>query len=704
MTKEKFPTSEDVDRLLNQQYGDKSFFYLALFSFIETYLRVKFSYLTEDDDFPEVIKQQIDSVRNGGYWYDKKEMDNYYAIKRNHSLANKVRHNFIKIDEEEELTAAVSMFLKFAKDQNFYSGTNLIKLDQQLAQWRLNEKPIAYAELERIKNEIKFLREENHKLSGVSNSIRLLEQEKKKIENSLRNAENELSLERQKKNEIKDESKDLKRQIYSLNKENNNQSKYIELMSRLINYTRTRRDYETIAMRLTKAQENIINIIKPAIGNSKRSYYIKGGPGTGKTLILIHCLEKFNRQGFSNIVLLTFNSSLCKYNKYLTSLYSDDEQRELYYNQIQTFDSFINKIIYKLYPDRKIFVGSKENYNEALEPFKNIETQFAPEDLYKIAVEEIWPNLLTEEEFVKGTYLETGFIRNKIEQNVRLEKWNDIAKAIEYIELNTTKYIAEYAYYKFHYIQNIDELDRIDYALIDEYQDLSLARLSAIRKIVRSTCVLAGDKNQAVINNGLSLKRLGFVIQGSTFTLSQNFRSTIQIQSLGDEYRKSCCAIRDDENKSEAFRIGPEPELFVSDSIDEAIKQIIESVKVCLEYYEFEPENIFIVAYTNDELELIGEALKLNFPNLKYANIKDKSFDFSQTNIIRLSTVQSIKGIDSPVVLALLTDKLKETQQENKANIIYACMTRAMDVLQIFVPKQYKAESSISGLVKLMTQ
>ena len=52
--------------------------------------------------------------------------------------------------------------------------------------------------------------------------------------------------------------------------------------------------------------------------------YIKGGPGTGKTLILIVILFKFFFKGHKS-VLLTYYPTLNKYIAYLFELYNDDK-------------------------------------------------------------------------------------------------------------------------------------------------------------------------------------------------------------------------------------------------------------------------------------------------------------------------------------------------------------------------------------------
>ena len=64
-------------------------------------------------------------------------------------------------------------------------------------------------------------------------------------------------------------------------------SKYLETVGSLTSYTRTRLDFERDITRLTPEQQDVLDSI-----SLTNDFLIKGGAGTGKTLVLIKALEK----------------------------------------------------------------------------------------------------------------------------------------------------------------------------------------------------------------------------------------------------------------------------------------------------------------------------------------------------------------------------------------------------------------------------
>ena len=64
-----------------------------------------------------------------------------------------------------------------------------------------------------------------------------------------------------------------------------------------------------------------------------------------------------------------------------------------------------------------------------------------------------------------------------------------------------------------------------------------------------------------------------------------------------------------------------------------------------------------------------------------------KSIQIGETKGIRLCTMQNCKGLDFPVVL-FVAEELScfdsETYYEQQYNMVYVCLTRAMEMLHIF--------------------
>ena len=90
--------------------------------------------------------------------------------------------------------------------------------------------------------------------------------------------------------------------------------------------------------------------------------------------------------------------------------------------------------------------------------------------------------------------------------------------------------------------------------------------------------------------------------------------------------------------------------------------------------------------------------------------------DFAKKNVIRLSTTKQVKGIDSPIVVLLLTENFTNPEKNGnidsmtQMNSIYSCITRTMDLLYVQITKDAlsenleKGENAITKLKKIWNE
>ena len=125
---------------------------------------------------------------------------------------------------------------------------------------------------------------------------------------------------------------------------------------------------------------------------------------------------------------------------------------------------------------------------------------------------------------------------------------------------------------------------------------------------------------------------------------------------------------------------------------DDAMAKIVEQVKLLMNALNYAEENICIIANTNQKLEKLKKLLneKLGVE----ANSINDEFDFEKTGGIRLCTMQKSKGLDFPVVIFLADHRVRgaeessvydeETFMSQQFNMVYVCLTRAMEMLYVF--------------------
>ncbi len=708
------PTLEQIKRLEKLQGVDAGVYALSVFSVLEAHFKYKLGFFeTKDMDFPELadLYERKFSVKHPG------EYKLFVDMKNSKKETNKVRHEFKNLSIEEA-NAATSTLDEFAQIFNLHEKDEIKKLAKNLVSWAERKSPSETAkELLKANEELKRLSATNESMAQKVNDYEQKERELSLLEAKLKTLqiENENQIEKNKnnkeklaelrkqrfeaENEIRKSQKEIAEQMQKLD----DAKEYISNLSRMTSYTRTRYDYEKRLVRLTKEQEAIVNTVK-----FTSDFLIKGSAGTGKSLVLLKTLEKLIKQNKEllfdekkSIKLLTFTKSLEKYNKYVAALMDDENliQEEV----ISTSESYIYKIVANAFPENSF---NFESVKKSLQNLKN-------SDLENLIKEnplgnEIWaeiekfilPNCVTKTEYCDEKIARTGMKKAQNAEN-RKKIWGLVEKI--FCELENLKELPySYALYKLalklesNEYKIPDEL-KTDYLFVDEAQDLPATNLRILKSATRENVILAGDNDQSIFQPGFTWKRAGLDVSGHTRILNTNFRSTDQINDVAEKYRATIKGA-DKENRPETFRLGPPVELHESDSQEKAFSEIIQNVKICKNYLNYESENICIIMPKKDQLEKMQNLLKSEL-DLDSDFVNSTNFDFSKTGIIRLSTIQSCKGLDFPVVLFyldhrshFLDDFDDATKDKMNRNLIYTALTRSIELLHVFMLKDSNAE------------
>jgi len=691
------PTTEDTERLLSLQNSDRGFFVLALYSFIEGYLRKRYGLQYEDARFSDLIELFIRDL-NGSMYVSSENFGCLKDLSRNIANANKVRHNWQQLSIEE-LRASIYQFKRFAELSDFYSIGQLSTLDRNLDDWmnRKSNRDLR-RELEDSAAAIRELSKTNKSLSlqvveydRLRDTLAHLEAANASISRELDDLKSRTSVKDKKYDELRKEKfaeqERVRKEIGALKEkgaELADARKYLEALSRVTVYTRTRLDFERTLLRLSVEQEKVLEQIR--LG---KDFLIKGSAGTGKSLVLIKALEKaLSRRTESlgleeqeSVVLLTYTRSLVAYTRYISSLLKIGDPSDI----ILTADSFLIRKFRKIAPQGSVVFAR----DDVLSCFDHAtDAGLSDKDLYAEAETFIWANMITEEEYVTRFVPRTG-MKKPIRAEQRKLVWTAAALAAKRLEEAGTWTKSLAALRIVRSAADIADADRSDYVFIDEAQDLPAVEIAAIKKFARRSAILAGDADQSIYQSGFSWRRAGIDIAGRARILHTNFRNTVQLHEFAERYRKTIPGM-DGENSSDAFRFGIPPEWSSAKTTEDLYEQILQKVQVCLKYLEYDPENICIIAPKADHLARLAAEVHARF-DIPAAVIKDDQFRFEDRGVIRLSTMHSSKGLDFPVVLFLLDHRPhglgpydEETTDRMTRNLIYVSITRAMEQLHVF--------------------
>ena len=713
---EKVASLEDrLERLLRVAGTDEGLYVLALHSFIESYICESVPGIRSIEQFPDRLRAFADHRKASGS--APQDLKVIQRIIQEHAVTNRVRHSFARLDREEAL-AATHNFLRFCALSGI-SSAPLAKLKESLTLWDEKRSPLAQSnELSRIQIELAAAQREMAKLvseteAWARDKLRLaelegetqrltaqMEREKARADakaeklDQLRRDMNGLAMEKQKLTGQLESYRDL--------------DLYVEHVSRFSLYTRTRLDYERSVMKLTPEQAEAVESIRPGF-----DFLVRGGAGTGKTIVLLHALEKARRSRDAElelgprarILFLTYTNTLVKYDRYVAEILREKDADDL----IITADSFFLGRLRLLGQRQRVDYGIISRLSEKLTA-----TGFLTPAELAVEIEElIFGNLVTRSEYVDEMILRKG-MRQPLSAGQREAVWKTRDAMVAEMEHDG---LLSKNYSRIKLIEHLqahpsdEKLRDLDVVFVDESQDLSAADLRALKLMTRRGLVMAGDSGQSIYGLSSPYRRAGVDITGRSRVLHTSFRNTVPIHDVTEAYR-TLCGLEDEEaGATVAFREGPIPELYTAPTRDTLMRLLLRKASLFIERLGYDPENIAVLAPTKGDLAAIGDML--GHAGYQHANVREEDFSFKQEKTIRLSSLHSSKGLDFPVVLLYLPSVAHRPEYEGKAgetlarNLIYVAMSRAMDNLNVFTLEgahDSQQEEPLQDLVRVFRQ
>jgi len=670
-----------LKRLSRLQGEDPGIFALAVHSFIEGELRRRYDLPYEEEPSFNALSDRL--VEEVG----EKSRQFLANLKAAHKAVNEVRHEFNALGVDHALMAAAHLYtFCYFIDIDEGALQTLYKIKRELDDtWTRSESRSELITSNQIlQTELQKILAEKGSLSDQLSELKEREEEREQVddrihslEHQIRNLLKDKDRNEKKIKELRDERHVLQVQRRSLEKQTRDLEEYLHVMRTMTSYTRTRRDYEHLILRLSAQQEEALRRI-----DLSSDFLITGGPGTGKTLVLLKAIGKKSEK--SNVALLTYTNSLAKYDQYLTRLLGIEM------GQIMTIHHFLRERIEEG-ESIKVLAGGDTNILIRLcEPYASL--QWTAKDIYDEIVHVLWAFGHTRQRYCIDLVQRSG-MEKELDEAMRSRIW-EAKEAVEAF-IEETKQLP-FQYFPIQALKVAEEhpVTIFDHLFIDEAQDATVMTLTALKRFVSKSIILASDGEQAIYQPGFSFTQAGIDVSDNRVILQENYRSTLQIHRLAQRFER-----RSESEQSRALRDGPNPELHRGRDGSGLQKLVVERAMLFIERLEYEEENICIMCPSSSCYPELEQALTK--AGISSVRVNDERFTFGEEyhGHLRLSTLHSAKGLDIPVVLLYLPflPRVNESYDESVNNelirkLLYVTMTRAIDHLNVFTLVSPKEE------------
>ncbi len=706
-----------LSRLVALSGSDPGFYILAVHSFVEAYLHLRFE-IVEEVPFSDLLwsfRERLLEEADGRF------VDGLYCLKnlgKQHHVTNKVRHSFHDVDGEEAV-ATTHLFVVFCSLAGLGDAPGVRELEQNLHVWDERTSILQKsAALHAVQEELRLAQVQNRRLLGQLSEFE--ESQEQLTQLQLKVAEVDIELRRarrsvERKDQRIDELRAERRRLVEARKEHSRKlrtydelARYIENLRRFSLYTRTRLDYERSLTRLTPEQLEAVAAV-----DGDNDLLIRGGAGTGKSLVLIEALKKVLTQADFDFgsdypelrLLLTFTRTLARYDSYIAGVLGMASSQA----EVKTIDSFFYSCLRVLNDDYRI------NYQilEKLVPEHNSTDFFSDAELTVEIEVLIFGGLVTRQEYLEEVALRQG-MRRRLSGGQRLEVWAIRDRIVDIME-ERREFSKNYSRLVLlrHLESGDEEIPRVRYLFLDETQDLTAADLKVLRILTRGPMIMGGDRDQALYGISSPYARAGIQVAGRTKLLRTNFRNSCQIHQLAEAFRRRGGSEVGDSVPADgeastpataetasvesfpragdtvAFRDGPIPELYKGSGKEELLGLLLEKARLFTEILEYEAENIAVLVPRNREIQAVSGVLST--AGLQCADITEDDFRFEAEGAVRVSTLHSSKGLDFPVVLLFLPYLHRRDHYDPVAtdrllrNLVYVGLSRAMEHLCVFV-------------------
>ncbi|QGT99769.1 SOS-response repressor and protease LexA [Candidatus Syntrophocurvum alkaliphilum] len=461
---------------------------------------------------------------------------------------------------------------------------------------------------------------------------------------------------------------------------------------------------------------------------------IKGVAGSGKTTVAVHripfLLTNYCFGEDDNVLMVTYNKTLVNYIQHLYEKVEEENQmpfQDIFGKNKKKVDIHtIDSILYKY------FSQYKKHNKQIGEVISDSRTKYAILSACVAELKKEYSNinildhrnisfLMDEIDWIKScNYMEIEEYQNadrlgrmnhqskegpqKLMKNSNTRKaifdlmilYNERLKEKRYIDFKDMALIA---------LEQAKKMvgKRYTHIIIDESQDLTRVQLEVLKLMYQkeeySSIYFITDTAQSIyphswLVKGRSFTTIGFDMTGKSNTLAKNYRTTTQIAQAAYSLIEKDQNIIDDENFVKPSLIDRQGYFPVyrwfrqpQNELNSVAKEIQGNL---IKRYDY--KDIVVIAKNRNQLHEAKEYFdKLGIP----CNIITKKDSDFQSNMVKLLTMHSIKGLEFKVVFIIgLNEGLvpfisyqdiddESVQMSNDRKLLYVGMTRANELLYL---------------------
>lgn len=423
-------------------------------------------------------------------------------------------------------------------------------------------------------------------------------------------------------------------------------------------------------MELDKQQKEIVQ-------SSEKNIMVIAGAGSGKTRVLTERIKYLLEKGVEphNIVAITYTNMATEEMK--QRLANVENIGDVF---IGTIHSFANKLMGSSGEIYQIFDSVK-----SIELHRQLITRYCKHLTFERYLQYLDTSIQVEQGMLDESVLESFLLPSESTELSYIEAkksiHDDYPRTVETLR-KANKYITfdELLTKAGEYFTSIQA--RIEYVLVDEFQDISKQIYKFIRQLKASSYFFVGDDWQAIYGfNGGSVEIFMNLCRDKTFKsyqLSNNYRTAENIVKLAETVIHQC----DDYIDKKVTCTNKQPGDIVIGSKATITTKLLK-IKELGNYKDW-----FILVRSNKDLFYVQGLLdSLQIP---YSSFKKSEYSLSQMeqemefDTVKLLTVHTSKGLENKNVLLYGNFPLKYPRwmkNDDERRVMYVGMTRAKEKL-----------------------